>query len=50
MRELALQGGIFVKDCLGSRQVPVDRLLLGAVKPAMADPALFAARGLRSVK
>ena len=38
MRELALQRGIAVKDYLGSRQLPVERLFPGAVKPAPADP------------
>ena len=38
MQELALQRGIAVKDYLGSRQLPVDRLFLGAVKPAVVDP------------
>ena len=38
MRELALQRGIAVKDYLGSRQLPVERLFLGAVKPAVGDP------------
>ena len=38
MRELALQRGIAVKDYLGSRQLPVERLFLGAVKPAAANP------------
>ena len=38
MRELALQRGIAVKDYLGSRQLPVERLFLGAVKPTAADP------------
>ena len=38
MRELALQRGIAVKDYLGSRQLPVERLFLGAVKPAANDP------------
>ena len=38
MRELALQRGVVVKDYLSSRQLPVERLFLGAVKPAVADP------------
>ena len=38
MRELALQRGMAVKDYLGSRQLPVERLFLGAVKAAAADP------------
>lgn len=37
MRELALQRGVVVKDYLGSRQLPVERLFLGAVKPAATD-------------
>ena len=38
IRELALQRGIAVKDYLGSRQLPVERLFLGAVKPVANDP------------
>ncbi len=38
MRELALQRGIAVKDYLGARQLPVERLFLGAVKPDAAGP------------
>ena len=38
MSELALQRGIAVKDYLGSKQLPVERLFLGAVKPVAADP------------
>ena len=38
MRELALQRGVVVKDYLSSRQLPAERLFLGAVKPAVADP------------
>lgn len=34
MRELALQRGVAVKDYLASRQLPVERLFLGAVKTA----------------
>ena len=37
MRELALQRGVAVKDYLASRQLPVERLFLGAVKPVVAD-------------
>ena len=37
MRELALQRGVAVKDYLASRQLPVERLFLGAVKPVPAD-------------
>ena len=38
MRELALQRGVAVKDYLGAQQLPVERLFLGAVKPAVNDP------------
>ncbi len=38
MRELALQRGVAVKDYLASRQLPVERLFLGAAKLADADP------------
>ncbi len=37
MRELALQRGVAVKDYLASRQLPVERLFLGAAKLADAD-------------
>ncbi len=37
MRELALQRGVAVKDYLASRQLPVERLFLGAVKPVVSD-------------
>lgn len=41
MRELALQRGVAVKDYLASRQLPVERLFLGAAKavPAQATGA-----------
>jgi uncharacterized protein involved in outer membrane biogenesis len=39
MRELALQRGVAVKDYLGGRKLPVERLFLGAVKPVGVDPA-----------
>jgi hypothetical protein len=32
MRELALQRSVVVKDYLASRQLPTERLFLGAVK------------------
>ncbi|MCY7307737.1 MAG: DUF748 domain-containing protein, partial [Rhodoferax sp.] len=38
MRELALQRGVVVKDYLASRQLPVERLFLGAAKPVASDP------------
>ncbi len=38
MRELALQRGVAVKDYLASRQLPVERLFLGAAKPVAPDP------------
>ena len=38
MRELALQRGVAVKDYLASRQLPLERLFLGAAKLADADP------------
>jgi hypothetical protein len=37
MNELALQRGIAVKDYLASKQLPVERLFLGAAKPAGTD-------------
>jgi hypothetical protein len=37
MRELALQRGVVVKDYLASRQLPVERLFLGATKLAKPD-------------
>ena len=37
MRELAVQRGVVVKDYLASRQLPVERLFLGAAKPVAAD-------------
>ncbi|MEY4884531.1 MAG: hypothetical protein RIS34_2385 [Pseudomonadota bacterium] len=37
MRELAVQRGVVVKDYLASKQLPVERLFLGAVKPVAAD-------------
>ena len=37
MRELALQRGVAVKDYLASRQLPVERLFLGAVKRVPPD-------------
>ena len=40
MRELALQRGVAVKDYLSSKQLPVERLFLGAAKAvAVASPA-----------
>ena len=38
MRELAVQRGVAVKDDLGAQKLPVERLFLGAVKPAQSDP------------
>lgn len=38
MRELAVQRGIAVKDYLAARQLPTERLFLGAVKLAEGDP------------
>ncbi len=37
MRELAVQRGVVVKDYLASKQLPVERLFLGAAKPVAAD-------------
>ena len=37
IRELALQRGVAVKDYLAGRQLPVERLFLGAIKPVAAD-------------
>ena len=39
MRELAVQRGLAVRDYLASRQLPLERLFLGAAKavPAQAD-------------
>ncbi len=37
MRELALQRGVAVKDYLASKQLPVDRLFLGAAKAGGSD-------------
>ena len=39
MRELALARGVAVRDYLASRQLPSDRLFLGAVRVAPADAA-----------
>ncbi len=40
MRELALQRGVAVKDYLASKQLPVERLFLGAAKAvAVTSPA-----------
>ncbi len=39
MRELALARGVAVRDYLASRQLPADRLFLGAVKVAPAEAA-----------
>lgn len=39
MRELALARGVAVRDYLASRQLPSDRLFLGAVRLAPADGA-----------
>jgi len=37
MRELAVQRGVVVKDYLATKQLPVERLFLGAAKPVVAD-------------
>jgi hypothetical protein len=37
MRALAVQRGVVVKDYLVSKQLPLERLFLGAVKPVEAD-------------
>ena len=37
MRALAVQRGVVVKDYLASKQLPLERLFLGAVKPVVAD-------------
>jgi hypothetical protein len=37
MRELAVQRGVVVKDYLATKQLPVERLFLGAAKPVAAD-------------
>jgi len=37
MRELAVQRGVVVKDYLTTKQLPVERLFLGAAKPVAAD-------------
>lgn len=39
MRELALQRGVAVKDYLASRQLPVERLFLGAAKAVEGNAA-----------
>ncbi|MBX9612485.1 MAG: DUF748 domain-containing protein [Burkholderiales bacterium] len=44
MRELALQRGVAVKDYLASRQLPVERLFLGAAK-AVESSAAGAGKG-----
>jgi hypothetical protein len=44
MRELALQRGVVVKDYLASRQLPAERLFLGAakaVKPEATGDAVW---------
>ena len=38
MRELALQRGVAVKDYLVGKQLPVERLFLGAVKAGETEP------------
>ncbi len=38
IRELALQRGIAVKDYLASQHLPLERLFLGAPKPAQTEP------------
>ena len=38
MRELAVQRGVVVKDYLTAANLPADRLFLGAIKTAAADP------------
>jgi len=38
IRELAVQRGVAVKDYLSAQKLPVERLFLGAVKPAANDP------------
>jgi len=37
MRELAVKRGVVVKDYLAGRQLPLERLFLGAAKPVIAD-------------
>ena len=37
MRELALQRGVAVKEYLAQKQVPPERLFLGAAKPGAID-------------
>jgi hypothetical protein len=38
MRELAVQRGVAVKDYLAAKQLPTDRLFLGAAKTAAPEP------------
>ena len=38
MQALALQRGVAVKEYLASKQLPLDRLFLGASNSAKADP------------
>ena len=37
MRELALQRGVAVKEYLAEKQLPFERLFLGAAKPSTVD-------------
>jgi len=38
MHQLATQRGVVVRDYLAARQLPLDRLFLGAPKDVGADP------------